>query len=267
MATDYGRMFPTMQADFPDCFRLAIGGSSSDKTGMRETIGDRVRKRLDKLGLNPFEAARLGKLERTYISDLLDGRKKTVRTDKIPNLALALNTTVDWLTNGFGPEDVSEPTKPAATVPEPDAPNATEPRPLPPNFGDVTIAVYGQAIGGDDGYFVLNGNKVADVIAPPSLRGIRDAYGVYVVGDSMEPRYMSGETVFVNPKLPVRRGDFVVAQVWHRQEDENPRCYIKRFVRMNSQELVLEQYNPAKELIFPRVTVKAIHRIVMAGDG
>lgn len=34
---------------------------------------------------------------------------------------------------------------------------------------------------------------------PPQLDGIRDAYVVYAVDDSMEPRYHSGELVYVDP--------------------------------------------------------------------
>src|SRR5215475_8364006 len=75
------------------------------------------------------------------------------------------------------------------------------------------IPVYGHAMGGKDGEFILSGNEVSEVIAPPSLSHIPDAYAVYVVGDSMEPRYFAGETVFVNPRLPISRGSFVVAQI------------------------------------------------------
>ena len=64
------------------------------------------------------------------------------------------------------------------------------------------IPVYGHALGGKDGEFILNGNQVFEVSAPPGLWHIPDAYAVYGVGESMEPRYFAGETVFVNPRLP-----------------------------------------------------------------
>src|SRR5215471_12365645 len=65
----------------------------------------------------------------------------------------------------------------------------------PVRFGG-RIPAYGQAVGGKDGEFILNGNRIVDVLAPPSLQGVPDAYAVYVVGDSMEPRYFAGEAVF-----------------------------------------------------------------------
>ena len=128
------------------------------------------------------------------------------------------------------------------------------------------IPVYGQAVGGRDGEFVLSGNKVFEVLAPPALSQVPDAYAIYVVGDSMEPRYFAGETVFVNPRLPIGRGAFVVAQISKGQEAEQPRAYVKRFLSQDAKRLRLEQYNPKKTFEFPMSTVVAVHRIVMSGE-
>jgi len=127
------------------------------------------------------------------------------------------------------------------------------------------IPVYGHAVGGKDGEFVLTGNQVSEVPAPPSLSHVRDAYAVYVVGDSMEPRYFAGETVFVNPRLPISRGAFVVAQI-SKGEEAGPRAYVKRFVSQDAKRLRLEQYNPKKMLEFAMSAVVAIHRIVMSSE-
>jgi phage repressor protein C with HTH and peptisase S24 domain len=143
---------------------------------------------------------------------------------------------------------------------------------VPPNAevsGEVQIAtripVYGQAVGGKDGEFILNGNKVADILAPPSLSRVADAYAVYVVGDSMEPRYFAGEMVFVNPRLPISKGAFVVAQI-AIGEDETPHAYVKRFVSRDARKLRLEQYNPKKILEFPTSSVVSVHRVIMGGE-
>ena len=127
------------------------------------------------------------------------------------------------------------------------------------------IPVYGHAVGGKDGGFVLAGNEVSEVLAPPSLSHTANAYAVYVVGDSMEPRYFAGETVFVNPGLPISRGAFVVAQILSAPETV-PRAYVKRFVSQDSKRLRLEQYNPKKVLEFPTSAVVSVHRIVMSGE-
>jgi phage repressor protein C with HTH and peptisase S24 domain len=130
-----------------------------------------------------------------------------------------------------------------------------------------TIPVYGQARGGKDGQFVLNGNKVADIIAPPHLASVPNAFAVYIVGDSMEPRYFAGEAVFVNPGLPVRKGDFVIVQIKPEHEGDPPDAYVKRFVSMDNRMLRLEQYKPKKSLNFSALDVISVHRIIMAGEG
>jgi len=166
--------------------------------------------------------------------------------------------SLDWLIDGLG--------RPAAPA---EPPLAAPPRNGelggPARFG-ARIPAYGQAVGGRDGEFILNGNRIVDVLAPPSLQGVPDAYAVYVVGDSMEPRYFAGEAVFVNPRLPVRRGDFVVAQI-AVADGEPPHAYIKRFVARDSRLLRLEQFNPRKTLEFPVRRVISVHRIIMGGDG
>jgi phage repressor protein C with HTH and peptisase S24 domain len=129
--------------------------------------------------------------------------------------------------------------------------------------GVESIPVYGHAVGGKDGEFVLKGNQVSEVLAPPNLSHVPDAYAVYVVGDSMEPRYFAGETVFVNPRLPISRGSFVVAQI-SKGEEAEPRAYVKRFVSQDAKRLRLEQYSPKKILEFPSSAVVAIHRIIMS---
>lgn len=50
-----------------------------------------VMRRLDELGLGPVEAATKAGLERTYIRDIVQGKKLSIRTDKLESLARALH--------------------------------------------------------------------------------------------------------------------------------------------------------------------------------
>lgn len=131
--------------------------------------------------------------------------------------------------------------------------------------GGFKVPVYGQAVGGAHGEFVLNGNKIDDILAPPMLRGIREAYAVYVVGESMEPRYFAGEVLYINPRIPIRRGDFVVAQI-ATDEHNPPLAFVKRFVS-NGSTLKLEQFNPHEILEYDVSDVVSVHKIVMSGEG
>jgi SOS-response transcriptional repressor LexA len=55
-----------------------------------KTLKDIVETRLEELGLGAVEAAVQGGIERTFIRDIVEGKKKSVRSDKIAGLARAL---------------------------------------------------------------------------------------------------------------------------------------------------------------------------------
>jgi phage repressor protein C with HTH and peptisase S24 domain len=126
------------------------------------------------------------------------------------------------------------------------------------------IPVLGQAVGGKDGYFVMNEHIVDTIMAPPGLENVPGAYAVYVVGESMEPRYEPGEVVYVHPNKPCRKGDYVVAQI-KGEDNEHPLGFIKRYVAYTPTVLILAQLNPPTEIEFPRGDVVSIHRIVGSG--
>jgi phage repressor protein C with HTH and peptisase S24 domain len=192
----------------------------------------------------------------------------------VARYARFFGVSLDWLIDGRGELKLAGGDARLATVLHPAAAAPDAFLPAPPRNAEVggparfasSIPAYGHAVGGKDGEFILNGNRIVDILAPPSLQGVPDAYAVYVVGDSMEPRYFAGEAVFVNPRLPVRRGDFVVAQI-AAEEGEPPHAYIKRFMAREARMLKLEQFNPRKALEFPVARVISVHRIIMGGDG
>lgn len=128
-----------------------------------------------------------------------------------------------------------------------------------------TIPLYGTAVGGVDGQFELNGNLMDRVKAPASLWTVKKAYAVRCAGESMEPRYEDGETIFVDPDRRVTRNDYVVAQI-RAQEDGPPLAFVKKFVRWNSEVLVLNQFNPQKELVFDAKLVESVHYILKSGE-
>lgn len=127
------------------------------------------------------------------------------------------------------------------------------------------IPVYGRAVGGVDGEFEMNGSILYHVMAPPILSDVQGAYAVAVSGDSMSPRYEDGEVCFVDPTRRVKKGDYVIVQI--RLEEDGPLlAYVKKFCRRNNVELVLEQFNPPKELRFADHNVHSVHYIALAGN-
>lgn len=214
------------------------------------TLGERVRARREEIGMSQAELARAARTTQATIDKIENNRSR--QSKFLPavflSLGLPLEEIIDQTTH-------SPRAKGNATIGPKVALGATGER----------IPVYGQAIGGDDGRFVLNGNKIADILAPPDLVGVREAYAVYVVGESMDPRYRAGAIAYVNPGLPVVHRDGVVVQIRDPEDPETPHAYVKEFVSMDNRRLRVRQFNPPKEIEFPKEQVVSIHKIILAG--
>jgi SOS-response transcriptional repressor LexA len=76
------------------------------------TLKEIVEQRLAQIQLGPIEAATRVKLERTFIRDIVEGRKKSVGINKIAKLAEALSLDASALAKG---QLVPSPTEPPAT--------------------------------------------------------------------------------------------------------------------------------------------------------
>jgi len=150
------------------------------------------------------------------------------------------------------------------------APSRGGPRPpivrLPPINSSDRIRVMGVAEGGSDGRSQWNGEIVDWVTRPPALSGAPNGYATYVIGTSMEPRYHPGEMVFVHPGKPVNIGAYVLVQLKPPAEGEPPLALIKRLAKRTTTKIVLEQFNPPKQIDIPARDVVSIHRIVASGE-
>jgi phage repressor protein C with HTH and peptisase S24 domain len=89
---------------------------------------------------------------------------------------------------------------------------------------------------------------------------VADAFAVLVYGDSMEPRYMRGEIVHVDPGRPLTSGCFVVVEL------ADGRGMIKQFLRQDGRGVVLRQFRPERELRIERKRIVRMARIVGSAE-
>ncbi len=127
------------------------------------------------------------------------------------------------------------------------------------------VPVLGTAVGGASGSFAFNGETIDFVRRPPGLGGSSQAFALYVAGDSMAPRYEEGEVIFIHPGRPPLPGCDVVVELAERNGDPGA-CFLKRLVRRSEENIVLAQFNPAKEITIERAAVKAVYRVLNAGE-
>jgi len=205
-------------------------------------VGDRVKERRAALGLSqPQLAKRVGGITYQAIQQLEQGGG----TKHLVSIARALGVTAEWLQDGHGPA----PARPASA------------RSAPPE----RLKVLGMAQCGPDGWSLWNGDVIDMIERPASLNGVPNAYAVYVVGASMEPRYHPGEVVHIHPGRPVDVGAYVLVQR-RAKAGEPPLAVIKRLAKRTGARITLEQFNPAKLFDIKTADIVSIHRVVGSGE-
>ncbi|MEM9734264.1 MAG: S24 family peptidase [Pseudomonadota bacterium] len=203
---------------------------------MSKILKDRLAKLRDEGGFSNFSLATTLGFGKTYIDDFMTGRTASLSAKRLDKLAEHFGVTSAWLTGKTENRD-------GKATPEPS-------RSLP---------VMGTAAGSVLGAVQLSDAPVNYFRPPPGLIDVRDAYALYVLGDSMEPQYSARDPIFVNPHQPVRAGDIVVVQ---EERDGSIYAWIKKLTVFTEDEIVTEQYNPAGEVRFQRRFVVAVHRVL-----
>ena len=209
-----------------------------------KTVSDRVRERRLALKLSqPQLAKKAGGITYQAIQQLEAGGG----TKHLVAIARALGVSAEWLQDGSGPAPSGKITPSRSSLAE-------------------KLKVLGMAECGADGWSLWNGDVIDMVDRPASLAGVALAYGVYVVGGSMEPRYFPGELVLIHPGKPVTLGAFVLVQKKPKQDGDPPLAVIKRLIKRTASKITLEQFNPAKSFDIRSDDIVSIHRVVGASE-
>lgn len=122
----------------------------------------------------------------------------------------------------------------------------------------VILPLFAAARGGK-AEMVLENNPIG--IERHPLEGVRDAYAVYVLGESMEPVFRQGDHLLVNPHIPPTAGVDVILQTEPLETGERY-AMVKRLVRPGRNDWRLQQFNPAKEFTVSRADYPDCHVIV-----
>lgn len=131
-------------------------------------------------------------------------------------------------------------------------------KPPPDLFVSKDVPIYGSVEGGP-GEIVVTNEIIDYTFRPEFLKHVKDAYALYIVGTSMEPRYEPGEKVYVHPKAPlVRDKDAIFCM---QAEDGDFKASIKRLLRWTESQWYVKQWNPAKEFWLPRRSWSKAYRV------
>ncbi|KAF0131118.1 MAG: Repressor protein C [Xanthobacteraceae bacterium] len=122
--------------------------------------------------------------------------------------------------------------------------------------------IYAAAQGGD-GHLIISTDIVETTKWPTILEGVRGAYGLLVVGDSMAKAYRHGDMALVHPGLPMARDE---VHVFYDHppfgEAGETEAIIKNLLSWSDIHYTIEQFNPAREWKVDRADWPTCHRIV-----
>lgn len=128
------------------------------------------------------------------------------------------------------------------------------------------VPVYGTAVGGEDADFEMNGDVIDRVRRPAGLANARNAFALYVVGESMSPRYDEGDLIFVHPGRPPVPGCDVVVEL-HAQDDRGRnKALLKTYRGKTPNILLLSQLNPRHDFDIPLDQVKQVLRVLRTNE-
>jgi phage repressor protein C with HTH and peptisase S24 domain len=218
-------------------------------------VKSKLREARERRGLTQEQLAEMAGTSQPQI-DRLESGKRTLTIDWMVRLAPLLGVTPVDLNVELAAE--------AAAVQFFDSPPPRPPKPRRGSAGPTAhSAEYSQQIpirsaarGGSSQEMFLQDGPIGYTARPNSLRGVREAYAIYMTGDSMEPRYYSGWLLHVNPFKPVVRGRDVVIY----KKDNS--VLIKEFVRRDAAHTFVRQLNPQEDIKFPNEDIVETHLIV-----
>lgn len=106
------------------------------------------------------------------------------------------------------------------------------------------LPVYGSAEGGASGMLVTF-EPIDWIGRPDALQNVRDAFAVYIIGSSMEPRYEHGDLIVVHPTRPPKREDDVL--LLSNQGEGAFSAVVRRLTGWTDSVWSVRHYNPLRE--------------------
>ncbi len=224
------------------------------------TLAKRLQETMERAGLTQAGLARKASSYGTDVSQqvvqhLTSGRNTSSKS--LVPIAKALDVSVEWLTTGEGGNFAVKGGAANLRAIKAARDQARDQERVP---------VLGMAECGPDGWSLWNGDIIDTIPRPMNLAGAPKAYAVYIVGDSMEPRYYSGELAHIHPGKPVTIGAFVLVQIRPDHDGDTPKAVVKRLIKRSATKITLEQYNPPKRFDIKSDDIVSIHRVVGSGE-
>ncbi|MDD3289081.1 MAG: LexA family transcriptional regulator [Alphaproteobacteria bacterium] len=108
---------------------------------------------------------------------------------------------------------------------------------------------------------IITDEIIDRVPRPYYLSHAKDAYAIYMVGDSMSPMYRPRQLLFINPHKPPTPGCGVILT------QTDGRVFINEFIKQKPTGVILREHRPKpRDFTIPQTAISTIHAIVGATE-
>ncbi|WP_083846093.1 S24 family peptidase [Sinorhizobium sojae] len=192
---------------------------------MENTFGQMVREERERRGLSQVQLAEMAHTTQQSIDRI--ERDAVSRSRSAPEVAAVLGI----------PFPLSAGSQQAAAA------QATKVVPKADLVGGVDLPIYASVRGGAvDDSLLVSPEPIDYVKRPEPLARAKNGYGLYVVGDSMEPAFRQGDLALIHPNIPPTAGDEVV--VCSIDVNGDHYAVLKQLTKVTAEKWHLKQYNP-----------------------
>jgi phage repressor protein C with HTH and peptisase S24 domain/DNA-binding XRE family transcriptional regulator len=203
--------------------------------------GEKIKAERERRGWSQADLGRRIGITQVAIKKIEDG--DTRQSKFLPRVALELGFSLAELDAGMAAAEASSPQH-----------TLTRPQIYGPN----DFRIYTATEGGP-GEIIRSSEPIDWQPRPQPLANVKDAYGLYVVGESMSPEYRPGDVALVNPHLPVV-GDEVY--IFYAEREGEVRATIKHLRRATSDKWLISQHNKPKDFELSRKEWQWAHRVI-----
>jgi phage repressor protein C with HTH and peptisase S24 domain len=180
----------------------------------KELVKERLLEATGKKRISLTALATKIKRNRTYFRDFMSGKKQSLSYEALLEAAAILETDAAWL-SGTSP---------------------TEKMTWPALSGPPQVPLYRLSTGANGRFELLD--QVDTKPWPVEFgRATPSYYAFMISGEALEPRYESGDILYVDASRPPRLGNWLIARV---EENGKIFCYIGRYLSMGGDKLVLK---------------------------
>lgn len=134
---------------------------------------------------------------------------------------------------------------------------------LDPTSFPKDVPVLYTALSSESSRFLIGDRAIDYVRRPPGIANAEGVASIYVVDDSMSPRFRPGELVYLSSTRPPAKGEYVVVEL--NTAEKTPTEWpaeIREFVSWTPTSAVCLMYNPSRQVEIPRDSIRRVWRVI-----